>query len=193
MKRSPEQKTKIRFETNNSGAAVVILDWAKSFACVFVVLALCFIFVFRIVRVDGISMFDTLVNNDRVILTELFYTPEDGDIVVIAPTEKYGRRLIKRVIATEGETLRLDYENEKVIVDGVELDEPYIYGGLTFGRQEADYDIPEVIPEGKVFVMGDNRNDSMDSRDSRVGLIDRESIVGKATLVFFPFDRFRLL
>ena len=87
---------------------------------------------------------------------------------------------------------KLDYENDRILVDGVVIDEPYL-DVSTFCNVEADYEIPEVIPDGMIFVMGDNRGVSMDSRDSRIGLIDEDSVIGKAQIVVFPFSEFKYL
>lgn len=134
----------------------------------------------------------TLAQNDRVIVTNLFYTPHNNDIVVISHGAEYNSPIIKRVIATEGQSIKLDYENDRIIVDGTIIPEPYL-DGSTFGGIYADYEIPDVVPKGKVFVMGDNRKVSMDSRSSEIGLIDVENVIGKAQLVLFPFNNFGYL
>lgn len=144
-------------------------------------------FVFRLVDVDGESMMDTLHDNDKVFVTNALYTPADGDIVVISHGQEYEKPIIKRVIATEGQTLKIDFEKGQVIVDGVILDEPYIKETT---ETKGNTEIPTVIPEGKVFVMGDNRNHSLDSRYHEVGLIDEKDIIGKAQFILFPFNRF---
>lgn len=144
-------------------------------------------FVFRLVDVDGESMMDTLHDNDKVFVTNALYTPADGDIVVISHGQEYEKPIIKRVIATEGQTLKIDFEKGHIIVDGVILDEPYIKETT---ETKGNTEIPEIIPEGKVFVMGDNRNHSLDSRYHEVGLIDEKDIIGKAQFVLFPFNRF---
>ena len=115
----------------------------------------------------------TLATNDKVIVTNLCYTPHNNDIVVISHGAEYQKPIIKRVIATEGQSIELDYENDRIIVDG--------------------YDIPNVVPKGKIFVMGDNRKVSMDSRSSEIGLIDVENVIGKAQFVLFPFNHFGYL
>lgn len=192
--RNSKKPEKRRIEVNRSSFAVSAYDWIKSILMTFAAIVVCFVLVFRIVKVDGPSMNATLENGDLVVLTDLFYTPHDGDVVVVSHTAEHAQPIIKRVIATEGQTLELDYENERIIVDGVVLSESYLNNGVTFGAVFPDYEIPDVIPEGKVFVMGDNRADSMDSRDHRIGLIDAENIIGKAQFVAFPWaDRFGYL
>ena len=169
------------------GAAAGVFDWIRCVIFAVAIVVVVLTFVFRLVEVDGTSMNDTLANRDKVIVTDMFYTPHNNDIVVISHGTKYPNPIIKRVIATEGQTLKLDYDNNKIYVDGVELAEPYIKG-TTLAGNRADNQIPDVIPEGKVFVMGDNRPVSLDSRSSEIGLIDVDSIIGKAQFVVFPFD-----
>lgn len=147
---------------------------------------------FRLVDVEGRSMNNTLATNDKVIVTNLFYTPQNNDIVVISHGAEYNSPIIKRVIAVAGQTVKVDYDNDQIIVDGVVLDEPYIEGS-TYGNNIGDNEIPEVIPEGKIFVMGDNRKDSMDSRSTKIGLIDVDDVIGKAQFVVYPFDHFGYL
>lgn len=159
---------------------------AVAFALVFVAILLTF--VFRLVNVDGHSMMDTLYDKDKVVVTSFMYKPENGDVVVISHGAEYNTPLIKRVIATEGQTIRVDAEKGQVIVDNVVLDEPYIKELVTTAGQ-AENTI--TVPKGMVFVMGDNRNHSMDSRDPKIGLINVNDIIGKAQYVLFPFDRFK--
>ena len=137
-------------------------------------------------------MDNTLASKDKVIVTNFAYTPKDNDIVVISHGAEYSKPIIKRIIATEGQSVKLDYENDRIIVDGVVIDEPYIEG-TTFSGKYGDNEIPDVIPEGKVFVLGDNRRVSLDSRYQEIGLIDEENIIGKAQFVVFPFSEFGYL
>lgn len=174
------------------GAISGFFDWIRCILFAISIVVLCLTFVFRLVDVDGTSMETTLESKDKVIVSNLFYTPKDGDIIVISHGAEYAKPIIKRVIATEGQTIKLDYENDRIIVDGVVLDEPYI-NDSTFEGNYGDYDIPEVIPEGKVFVMGDNRRVSLDSRRTEIGLIDVENVIGKAQFVAFPFNDFGYL
>ena len=167
-------------------------DWIRCILFAISIVVICLTFIFRLVDVDGTSMESTLESKDKVIVTNLFYTPKDGDIIVISHGAEYSKPIIKRVIATEGQTIKLDYENDRIIVDGVVLDEPYI-NDSTFEGNYGDYDIPEVVPEGKVFVMGDNRRVSLDSRRTEIGLIDVDNVIGKAQFVAFPFSDFGYL
>lgn len=167
---------------NKSEVTATVLDWAGSLFAALVVVLLVMTFLFRVIDVDGTSMESTLIDSDKVIITNLFYTPHNGDVVVISHGEEYEKPLVKRVIATEGQTLRIDFDTQQVYVDGVLLDETYIQGNTIPG----DAEIPEVIPEGKVFVMGDNRTVSLDSRYHEIGLINTTDIIGKAQLVIIP-------
>lgn len=172
-------------------------DWVRCVLLAVSVVVFCLTFVFRLVEVDGKSMMDTLENADKVIVTDMFYKPHNNDIIVIAHATNYSHPIIKRVIATGGQTVKLDYDNEKIIVDGAELTENYIKG-TTFsnnGNKDSNY-LPTdengnfVIPEGKLFVLGDNRAVSLDSRSPEIGLIDVKDVIGKAQFVVFPFNRF---
>ena len=176
----------------NDGGVASVYDWIRCIVFAIAIVVVCLTFVFRLVDVDGTSMNDTLQTKDKVVVTNMFYQPNNNDIVVISHGAKYEKPIIKRVIAKEGQTLKLDAENDRIIVDGVVIDEPYIKG-TTFSGSYTDYDIPEVIPEGKLFVMGDNRQVSLDSRSSEIGLIDVKDVIGKAQVVAFPFDHFGYL
>lgn len=171
---------------DNSGVAGVY-DILRSVLISASILILIITFVFTMVIVDGRSMQHTLESGDKIIVTKMGYQPKDGDVIVVGKSEEgYSKPIVKRVIATEGQTLKIDFENQQVIVDGKVLDEPYISSETIEGTAE----IPEVIPEGYVFVMGDNRYISMDSRYKDIGLVNVDDIVGKAVFVVFPFDRF---
>lgn len=171
---------------DNSGVAGVY-DILRSVFISASILILIITFVFTMVIVDGRSMQHTLESGDKIVVTKMGYQPKDGDVIVVGKSEEgYSKPIVKRVIATEGQTLKIDFENQQVIVDGKVLDEPYISSETIEGTAE----IPEVIPEGYVFVMGDNRYISMDSRYKDIGLVNVDDIVGKAVFVVFPFDRF---
>lgn len=177
--RSPEIKL-----VKNEFAATVF-DWLGSLFMALVVVLLVMTFGFRIIDVDGKSMEPTLIDSDKVLITDLFYTPHNGDIVIISHGEEYPKPLVKRVIATAGQELKLDYDNNAVYVDGQKLDEPYIQGTTVRG-DVAEEEINGVVPEGKVFVMGDNRSISLDSRYKQIGFIDESYIIGKAQLDVIP-------
>lgn len=188
-----DNKPKEQFQIADAdGLTSGVYDWIRCVIFAISVVVICLTFVFRLVEVDGTSMNDTLADKDKVIVTNLFYTPHNNDIVVIAHGAEYVKPIIKRVIAVEGQTVKLDYENDKIFVDGIELSEPYILDS-TFADNIGNNQIPDVIPEGKIFVMGDNRRVSLDSRSTEIGLIDVNDVIGKAQFVAFPFEHFGYL
>ena len=184
---SQENGSKGFVTAKSDGAMAGVFDWVKCIVFAIAIVVVCLTFVFRLVDVEGTSMNDTLDTNDKVIVTNMMYTPHNNDIVVISHGAEYQKPIIKRVIATEGQTLQLDYENDRIIVDGIVIEEDYIKG-TTFSNRFGDYAVPEVIPEGKVFVLGDNRLVSLDSRYAQIGLIDVKNVIGKAQFVAFPFN-----
>lgn len=141
---------------------------------------------FRIVVVSGSSMYSTLWNGDwLVVLSSVFYNePEYGDIIVACKDSfNDGEAIIKRVIATEGQTVDIDFSAGIVYVDGVALEEDYTYTPTNY---QEGMTFPLTVEEGCVFVMGDNRNDSKDSRHPDIGLVDCREILGKALFLMFP-------
>ena len=177
-----EELVVTKVSLNSNPISTNIYDWVSSIIVAVIAVVVLLTFCFRIIDVDGRSMEPTLINTDKVVVTNLFYTPNDGDVVVISHGEEYDKPLVKRVIATEGQTLNIDFDKGEIYVDGQLIDEPYIQGETIKGNAE----IPAVVPEGKVFVLGDNRPVSLDSRYHEVGLIDEESIIGKAQFVVIP-------
>ena len=165
------------------------VEYAESLAVVFVVMLLIFTFIARPATVDGESMMPTLQNGERLVISNLFYEPTAGDIVVLCgeADREEGKNLIKRIIAAEGQTIDIDFEAGEVYVDGQKLDEPYI---LEPTYLDEGTEFPLTVPEGEIFVMGDNRNGSRDSRSLTVGTVKEEYIVGRVLFRFFPFDRF---
>ncbi len=177
-------------EKQPGSALASLYDWVEMAAASLICVVLVFAFVFRIMGVDGSSMIQTLHHNDRVILWELFYSPKAGDIVVISRGNE--EPIIKRVIGVPGDTISFDAESQQVSVNGKVLDEPYVYiDEYALGAVYTDGSV--TVPDGAYFVMGDHRNNSMDSRDSRVGLIDEKDIMGKAVLRLWPWEDFGLL
>lgn len=167
-----------------------VYDYLSSFIFAIAAVLLFFTFVFRTVTVDGISMQSTLHGGDRLILFDLGYTPKRGDIVVVS-TPAVPEPIIKRVIATAGQTVNVDAETHKVYVNGKALDEPYAQ--YIDSDERGNVSFPVTVPSGHVFVMGDNRNHSYDSRFSEVGMIDTRNIAGHAVLRLFPFSKFGFL
>ena len=159
-----------------------VYDWLQ--CIVFAILCGIFIFVFlgRTIGVEGPSMMQTLHDSDRVIMSNLFYTPRNGDVIVFqSPSYNFDSPLVKRVIGIGGDTVEIKAETGEVLVNGIVLNEPYI-NELTISH----LDIVEVVPEGYVFVMGDNRNRSTDSRSDSVGLVDTRYILGRVLFVAIP-------
>lgn len=167
--------------------------WLQTLVVAVVTIVLLFGFVCRITRVEGGSMLDTLHDGDLLLLWSLGYTPKAGDVVVLNKTDDQttallgGEAIVKRVIATGGQTVEIDYAADVVYVDGQPLDEPYIRQVDMNGSGQKVYD----VPEGHVFVMGDNRNASTDGRT--IGTVDERYVIGKAVCVFFPFSDLGLL
>lgn len=158
---------------------------------IFVGLLLAFVLLFRVVLVDGDSMNQTLVDGDRLLLISrvLYPTPKQGDIIVASKDSfRNGERIVKRVIATEGQTVDIDFEGRTVYVDGVALEEPYVFFSTldNGGMLDEGMKFPLTVEEGCVFVMGDNRNNSRDSRDPLIGQIDQREILGKVVLLMIP-------
>ena len=192
-KESLEESTEEQKE--NASSLLVILDWIQMIAVYFSVAILILTVFFTHSPVIGSSMTPTLTNGDMLIISKFAYTPKNGDIIV-CQSEKYGldTPLVKRIIATEGQTVTIDYENRTITVDGVLLEEDYIHNTDT-PFQSSDY-LPKTfkVDDGKVFVMGDNRlpGGSIDSRFEQVGLIDERYIIGKVVLRIFPLNRIEI-
>ena len=155
---------------------------------IYVLTAMILIFslLFRVVVVSGPSMYRTLVDGDYLLLLSntLYHNPKQGDVVVVSK-DSYddGTPLVKRVIATENQKVDIDFEHGIVYVDGQALDEPYIYSPTTL---KEGVQFPLVVEEGCIFVLGDNRMDSKDSRSPEIGLIDTREVLGKAIFLFMP-------
>ena len=164
-----------------------LLEWYEALISAAIVLVLLFSFFFRIIQVDGESMVPTLDNGDKLIVWGAGYEPQRGDVVIVDSYTSYGKPLVKRVIAKGGDTIDIDYQNGTVTVNDELLIEDYIAEPTYLGY---DVTFPYVVPEGTVFVMGDNRNASLDSRSSYVGCIDERDILGKVLLCFLPVSDF---
>ena len=162
------------------------LEWYDALAMAVAIIALVFTFGVRIVKVDGHSMDHTLSDGERILIN-LLKAPDYGDIVVVDGYTDYGKPLVKRVIAKGGDTISIDYDAGTVEVNGELLQEDYIAAPTHLGY---DVEFPYTVPEGTVFVMGDNRNESLDSRSSYVGCIDERDILGKVLLCFLPVSDF---
>ena len=167
--------------------AVNLLDWMEAVGFAFAALVLVFTFVIRPCHVVGSSMMDTLQDGNWIFATAFEAEPKYGDVVIITqPNEGRNEPLVKRVIATGGQTVDMDTYEKAVYVDGKKLVEPYI---KELTESEVDMDFPVTVPEGCLFVMGDNRNNSMDSRSRMIGFIDKRYIMGKVFFRFYPLNK----
>lgn len=150
------------------------------------VILLAFLLLLRVIVVDGDSMFSTLWDGDYLLLVSnlLYPNPDAGDIVVVSKQSfDDGKPIVKRVIATEGQIVDIDFENGIVYVDGLPIQEDYV--NTPTNRQEG-MSFPIIVDKGCYFVMGDNRNNSRDSRSPDIGQIDRREILGKAIFLMIP-------
>lgn len=169
--------------------------WLQALVMALIVLILIFTFVGRIITVDGTSMLPTLHHKDVLLLRCIAYTPEQGDVIVL--TKDFSgytdQPIVKRVIAVGGQHIRIDYENNKVFVDDTALDEPYIKEAMLEPVNSSLIINEMTVPDGCVFVMGDNRNNSSDSRHVELAAIDQRHILGEAVMVLLPFSHFGIL
>lgn len=192
-------------EVNTSKAANVGFEWGHCIISAVVIVVILLTFVFRLVNIDGSSMLPTLVNSDKVIITNFFYEPKVGDIVVIPAGKYHDEPIIKRIIALGGQEVYINYETHEVYVDGVLLEEDYINSPTIHSLGEKELSL--TVPEGRAFILGDNRGDSKDSRYFGVvsdngevitdlgeaKCIEVDDIIGKAQFVIFPFNHFGYL
>ncbi len=163
-----------------------LYEWVQALVCSVLTVVLVFTFGIRLIGVDGHSMVPTLQDGDRLLVTTSLLSGgyEYGDIVIIQKGSfAGGEPIVKRVIATGGQTVDIDFETGAVYVDGTLLEEDYI-NELTFVEEGTEF--PLTVPEGSIFVMGDNRNHSSDSRDASLGTVDTRYVIGRAVLLAFP-------
>ena len=163
-----------------------IYDWIQCLMDALIICVAIFVFFIRVIDVSGSSMLPTLINGDKMIVSDLFYKPKAGDVVVFkSDTYDPNKALVKRIIATEGQEINIDFDHGIVYVDGQPLDEKYIMQPTT---TKLDFIGPKEVPEGCVFVMGDNRNASTDSRKKEIGMVDERMIIGRVYAVIFPLS-----
>ncbi len=164
-----------------------ILDWVVSIVVALAVALFIRQFIFTLVRVDGPSMLPTLHHNDTLYVNRFMYTPEVGDVIIFRPPNSPSTPYVKRVIAVEGQEVVVDAREQSVYVDGVKLEEDYISEALV---SAGTMEYPFTVPEDHVFVLGDNRNNSRDSRDASVGAVPRKNIIGKVIFRLLPVSDF---
>lgn len=168
-----------------------IYDWIYCLSVALIICVVIFAFFIRLIDVRGTSMNPTLNNNDKMLVSGLFYEPKVGDVVVFKKDEYDPERaLVKRVIAVEGQVINMDFDHGIVYVDGVPIEEDYIMEPTT---NKIDFIGPQTVPEGCVFVMGDNRNASTDSRKKEIGMVDTRLILGRAYAVVYPLSQVRTI
>ena len=165
-----------------------MFDWVEVIILSSAFALLIFSFVMRLAIVKGDSMNNTLLDKELLIISVLMYTPENDDIIVFN-TPTYPEPIVKRIIATEGQTVDIDFETWTVYVDGKALKEDYVRK-VAGSMERSDVTFPLTVPEGYLFVMGDNRNESLDSRSSHIGLVDERYILGEVKIRLFPFNKF---
>lgn len=170
-------------KTTNNGVLSTCFEWVSILIGALIAVVVIFTFLFRVVGVSGDSMCNTLMDRDRLVLITRFYTVERGDIVVLyrEGAEPY----VKRIIAVEGDTIDIDDESGRVLLNGETLQEEYVRDGITPARE---FDGPYTLGKGELFAMGDNRLWSLDSR--QLGVFTVNEIVGEAVFRLFPFESF---
>ena len=162
-----------------------LYEWTQALVCSVLAVVLLFTFVVRLIGVDGHSMVPTLQDGDRLLVLNALWDSDYayGDIVVLRKESFMEEPIVKRVIATEGQTVDIDFASGSVYVDGELLEEDYI-NEPTYVDEGTQF--PLTVPEGSIFVMGDNRNHSSDSRSSDLGTVDTRYVIGKAVFLLFP-------
>ena len=170
-----------------------VFEWGSSLLFAF---SICFFITVFIMffTVSGKSMLPILHDGDRLLVSKFMYVPQKGDVVTIDTNERLKKNIIKRVIATPGDTFKIDYDKHEVYVNGQILNENYI-NEPTISR--GDGTIPSntliTVPAEHVIVLGDNRNHSMDSRYEEIGLVSYNKIYGRAFVIHWPLDRLRFI
>ncbi|MBR6708850.1 MAG: signal peptidase I, partial [Clostridia bacterium] len=165
-----------------------LFEYLEIFVYSALIVVLLFTFATRLTRVVGPSMEDTLIQGEGLLVSNLFYEPEPGDIIVFHELGAYNEPIVKRVIATEGQVVDIDFATWTVKVDGEVIDESY--RKLTYDTlNTSNITYPVTVPENCLFVMGDNRYHSADSRSSVIGFVDERQLLGRVIFRLNPLDR----
>ena len=164
-----------------------IFEFFEAAVAAIIVVTVLFLFCFRVFSVDGPSMKPTLQPDDRIVVSHIGYKARQGDIVVLSGSDGEQKPIVKRVIAVAGDVVDINFTTGIVTVNGKE---EHFSDELT--TQQADIAFPITVPEGTVFVLGDNRGVSLDSRSSRIGCVDERKIVGKVLFRFFPLGDWKV-
>lgn len=176
---------------NDTNSGKEMYDWVYSLVIALIICVIIFAFFIRVIDVVGTSMNPTLNNNDKMLVSGLFYKPSVGDVVVFKKNEyDPDKALVKRVVAVEGQEINIDFDKGIVYINGQPIVEDYI---LEPTLNKLDFIGPKTVPEGCVFVMGDNRNASVDSRKKEIGMVDTRLILGKAYFVIYPLSVIRVI
>lgn len=168
------------------GFSYNLADFMLSMVKVTGILVIVLMLFLRYAVVEGESMLPTFQDRDRVFAANVFYEPQRLDVVAVFDSKYYHKPLIKRVIGLEGDKISVDAAAGKVLVNDVALEEAYTLEPTT---ELGSVVYPVFVPEGYIFVMGDNRNNSRDSRFTEIGMIKLEAVIGKVVYRFFPFDK----
>ena len=182
----PERKSLMQEQEKQTAKGRDLYEWVQSLVGSVLVVVAIFTFVIRMMGVDGHSMLNTLQHGDRLLVVNsmLYHDYKYGDIVILRKNGVFDDDpIVKRVIAVEGQTVDIDFAEGIVYVDGEALEEDYIREP-TYTAEGTEF--PLTVPEGSIFVMGDNRNGSSDSRDYRLGTVDTRYVIGKAAFLIFP-------
>ena len=169
-----------------------LFEWAQALVSAITIFIMIFAFVVRMIGVEQHSMEPTLREGDKTLISNLFYTPKRGDVIMFTKKGLHvagaagEAPLVKRIIAVGGDTIDIDFATGDVFINGKVIDEPYIKEPTA---KRDDVDFPLTVPRGYVFVMGDNRNSSLDSRSTRVGLVDTRYILGRVYTRIYPFNK----
>lgn len=188
-------------QTKKQNPLSSIIDYVELFAVAVCIVIVLFSLAFRTCTVDGSSMNNTLINGEVLLVSDMAYSPERGDVVVFHHTDgslsaNSNKPLVKRVIGVGGDTVKIDYNTWEITVtdksgNTINVDEDYVY---ISSKPSAFSGIREYqVPEGSLFVMGDNRNDSLDSRYSTIGYVDERSVLGKVILRLTPISKFGVI